>query len=93
MGVGDHQLDAGEAAALEAPKEVRPEDLGFRGAEVQADDLAPAVGVDSNGDYRRDRDDPAGRSDLEIGGIEPQVGPFAFERSRSLVRRCPCTAC
>src|SRR5512134_2766365 len=35
--------------------------------------------VDGNGDYRRDRDDPAGRSDLEIGGIEPQVGPFAFE--------------
>src|SRR5512144_1263315 len=74
VSIGDHQLDAGEAAALEAPKEVRPEHLGFRRAEVQADDLAPAVGVDGNGDYRRDRDDPPGCANLEIGGIEPQVG-------------------
>jgi hypothetical protein len=46
VGIGDHQLDAGEAASLQALKEVRPEHLGFRRAEVQADDLAPAVGVD-----------------------------------------------
>jgi hypothetical protein len=56
---------------------VRPEDLGFRRADVQADDLAPAVGVDGNGDYRRDRDDAAGRPDLEVGDVEPQVGPFS----------------
>src|SRR5512134_593470 len=62
MGVGDHQLDAGKAASLEALQEVRPEHLGLRRADVQTDDLAPAVGVDGDGNYRRDRDDKTGFS-------------------------------
>ena len=59
VSVGYYQLDADQAAALEALEEVRPEHLGFRGADVQADDLALAVGVDGDGDYCGDRDDPS----------------------------------
>ena len=35
--------------------------------------LAPALGINGDGDYRRDRDDPAGGADLQVGGIEPQI--------------------
>ena len=77
VGVGYHQLDAGEAAGLEALQEVRPEHLGLRRADVQTNDLAPAIDIDGDGDYRCDRDNPAGGADLQVGGIEPQVGPFA----------------
>jgi hypothetical protein len=60
VGVRDHQLDAAKPTGLQALQEVRPEDLRLRRADVQADDLAPAVGVDGDGDYCRDGDDPAG---------------------------------
>src|SRR3546814_2615864 len=43
VGVGDHQLDPGQAAALEPAQEVEPEGFGFRGADAHAQDLAPAV--------------------------------------------------
>ena len=48
---------------------------------MQANDLTPAIDVDRNGDYRRDRDDPATRPDLEVSSVEPQVRPFASEGS------------
>jgi hypothetical protein len=37
----------------------------------------PSVGGD--GDYGCDRDNAAALADLEVGGVEPQVGPFALE--------------
>jgi hypothetical protein len=47
--VGDDELDAAETAIGERAQEVGPEDLGFRGAGGDAQDLAPAVGVDADG--------------------------------------------
>jgi len=71
MGVGDHQLDALEAALDQAFQESRPERLGLRGANAETDNLASAFGCNRHGDYRRDRDDAAAIADLEIGGVEP----------------------
>eukprot|EP01137_Pigoraptor_chileana_P013759 Opistho-2@67633 len=81
VGIGDDQLHAGQAAAGKVLEEGRPERFGFGRADVQADDLAPALGVDGHGDYRGDTDDPPPLAHLEIGGIEPEVGPVAGKRS------------
>jgi hypothetical protein len=45
------------------------------------DDLPLALGVRRHGDYRRDRDDAATLALLEVGGIEPEIGPFAGQRT------------
>ena len=81
MGVRDHQLHALEAALDQAPQERGPEGLGLARAEVQADDLAPPLGVDRHGDYGGDGDDPAAVADLQVGRVQPQVGPLAFQRA------------
>ncbi len=81
VGVGDHQLDALQPALEQALEEGGPEGLGLARAEVQADDLAPALAVDRHGDYGGDGHDPAALPDLEVGRVQPQVGPLAFERA------------
>src|SRR5207302_7769764 len=51
-----------------------------RGADVQPDDLAPAVGVGGHGDYCRNRDDAAALALLQVSRVEPQIGPLAGQR-------------
>lgn len=80
-GVRDHQLDATQAAAEQASEEIGPEGGGFRGADMPAHDLALAIGVGGHGDYGRDTDDAPALALLEVSGIEPKIGPFAFERA------------
>ena len=77
--VGDHQLDAGEAAVLERAEEVEPEGFGLGAADLHAEHLAVAVGV--GGDDHGDRDDPSAGADLDVSGVEPEVGPVALERA------------
>jgi hypothetical protein len=67
VSVGDDQLHALQAAAGQALEEARPEDLGLGRADLETDDLAPAIGVDRHGDYGGDRDDPAAFALLEVG--------------------------
>ena len=55
--------------------------LGFRGADVHAEHLAPAVAVDADGDDHRHRDDAAVLAHLHVGGVDPQIGPVAFDRA------------
>ena len=81
VGVGDHQLDAAQAAAGELAQEVGPERLGLGGADVHAEHLAPAVGVDADRDDHRDRDDAPVLAHLHVGGVDPQIGPVAFDRA------------
>jgi hypothetical protein len=57
------------------------EGLGLGGADVQADDLAPPLGIAGDGDYGGNRDDAPALALAEIGGVEPEIGPFAGERS------------
>jgi hypothetical protein len=80
VGVRDHQLDAFEAAPDQSFEEGRPKALGFRGPDAEADDLAPPVSADRHRDYRCQRDDAAAFADLQIRGIEPEIGPLALER-------------
>ena len=80
VGIGDDQLHALQATAHQGLEEARPESLGLGGTHLQADDLAAPVRVNRHGDYRRDRDDPPALALLEIGGVEPEIGPVAVQR-------------
>ncbi|MCD6072917.1 MAG: hypothetical protein K0S42_3433 [Microvirga sp.] len=77
VGVGDDQLDALEAAAYQTAQELDPEGGGFRLAKPE--DLAAAVLVDAGGDYCRDRHDAAVLADLDVGRVQPEVGPLAVQ--------------
>ena len=96
VGVGDHQLDAAQAAPRELAQELGPEGLGLRGADIHAQHLAPAVGVDADRDDHRHRDDAAVLARLHVGGVDPQIGPVALDRpveeGLHLARRSPRTA-
>ena len=81
VSVGDHKLDPGQATTLELAQEVEPESLGFRDANVHAQDLTPAVTIDCHGDGHGNRDDAAVLADLEGGGVDPEVGSVAFHRT------------
>ncbi len=81
MGVGDHQLDAAQPAVRERTQKVGPEWLGFRCAHLHAEHVTAAVGVGADGDYGRHRDDPADLAHLQVGGVNPQVGPVALDRA------------
>jgi site-specific DNA recombinase len=78
--VRDHQLHALQPAADQPLQERRPEGFRLRRPEPEADDLASAIAVDRHSDDRRDRDDPATFANLQVGGIQPKIGPFALQR-------------
>lgn len=65
---------------MQGSQELGPEGLGFRGADTQADDLAVSLDVGSYGDYRRARYDPATLTQLQIGGVQPDIGSIARQR-------------
>ena len=49
MGIGDDELDATQAATGQLAQELRPDRLGLGGADLHAQNLAAAVGVDADG--------------------------------------------
>ena len=79
MSVRDDQLEAPPAATGELAREVGPERFGLRRADGQAEHFAPAIGVESNGDYHRDRDDPSGIADFHVGDVDPEMRPVALD--------------
>jgi hypothetical protein len=80
MGIGDHQLDAAQAASGERAKELDPERFGLTVADRHAQHFAPAVAVDADGNNDSNRDDAVIAPSFDIGGIEPDIGPLAFYR-------------
>lgn len=60
-------------------QELRPDRFGLGCADLQAQNLAPPVRVDADGDDDGDRDDRSAAPDLEVGGVDPEIGPVAFE--------------
>ena len=79
--VGDDEADAARAAIGARAQEALPEHLGLRRAGGNAEHLAAAVADDADRDHRRRRDDPTAVTDLRVGRIAPQMGPFAFDRA------------
>ena len=79
--VGDHQLHAAQPAPGPRAQELGPEGLGLRRADRHAQDLAAALVVDGHSHGHRDRDDASGLAHLHVGGVEPQIGPVALQRS------------
>lgn len=55
----------GEAAGHEVAEEGDPGRSGLPGGDLQAEDLAVALGVDAGGDHGGDLDDPAALADLQ----------------------------
>lgn len=72
--IADDKPQTGQAAGAEAAQELDPERLGLDLAEVQADHLAPGGLVDGVGDHQRLGDDAATVANLQMLGVEPQVG-------------------
>jgi hypothetical protein len=72
---------AAQRTAGELAQERGPDGLGFRGADIHAEHLAPAVGVDPDRDDDGDRHDAAVLAHFDVGGIDPQVEPVAFDRA------------
>ena len=60
MVVADEELEAAEAALLEALEEVAPVGLGFAEGDAGAKDLALAIGADAEGDEHGAVDDRGG---------------------------------
>ena len=59
MGVGDHELHAGQAAGHQPAQERQPARPVLPGSDVEAEDLAVPVGVDRGGDQGVHVDHPA----------------------------------
>ncbi len=55
--------------------EIRPDRLCLGRADFHAQDRAPSVGVEADGDDHGDRDDAATAAHLQIGGVDPQIRP------------------
>ena len=58
MRVADHQLDPAQPAARELAQELRPERLRLGRADIEAQNLAADIAVDTDGNDGGDRDDP-----------------------------------
>jgi hypothetical protein len=88
-----------QTTADQAFQEGAPEGLSLARTDVQADNLALAVGVNCHSDYRGDINDPAAFALFEVRRIQPKVhrygqSPVSGGReSRSPGHRCPCIAC
>jgi hypothetical protein len=80
MRVADGKLHADQAARDERPEELAPERLGLGGADVQADDLAPAGLVDGVGDHDALARDAAAVADLLDLGVDEQIRVAALQR-------------
>ena len=80
MGIGDDELDAAQPPARLLAQELRPDRLGLRDADLHAQHLTPSVAVDADGDDGGDRHDAPPATDLQVGGVDPQIRPVAFDR-------------
>jgi hypothetical protein len=81
VGVGDDQLHPAQAAPGEPPQEPGPEGLRLGGADLHAQDLTAAFRVGAHRDDGGRRDDAAVLANLDVGGVDPQVRPVAFDRA------------
>src|SRR3546814_9054924 len=81
MRVRGHQLHAAQAASGERAQKLDPERFRLTVADGHAEHFAPDVGVDADGDDDRDRDAVVIAPGLDVGGVEPDIGPLALDRT------------
>jgi hypothetical protein len=77
--VRDDKLYAPKAAPGETAQEVGPEHLGLRSADRHTEHFAPTVAVHTDRDGDGDRDDTPRLPHLQVGGVDPDIGPIAFD--------------
>lgn len=68
-----------KTAPGQAAQKIGPEDLGFRRADRHAEHLAPTIAVHTDRDGDGDRDDTPRLPHLQVGGVDPHVGPIALD--------------
>jgi len=76
-----HQLHTREAAAHKIAQKLGPERLGLGSPDRHAQHFAAAIGVHAHRDRHGDGDDPSPLTHLEIGRVDPEIGPFALDRT------------
>ena len=96
MFVCDDQLDPAKATVGQSTQELVPEHFGLAGLDGNAQNLAPSVyypagdcaqhnlpkgQINCDSHYGLNTDSPPGAPDLDVGGVQPEVGPFTFQRS------------
>ncbi len=80
MGIGDDELHTAHTSTREPTQELRPERLGFGSADSHAQNLAPAIGLDADGDDGNGNNATTA-PDLQIDGIDPETGSIALHGS------------
>ncbi len=81
MRITDHQLDASKTAGVKRPQKIHPEGFGLGRPDSETDNLSASIRIGGDSDYGGYRYDPTALSLLEIGGVEPDIGPFTGERA------------
>lgn len=74
MGVGDDQLDTGQAATAKVTEELGPELLGLTVADLAAEDFTVPVRAHAGGDHDGLGHDSAVDPGLAVGRVEEDVG-------------------
>ena len=67
--------------AFRTPQELGPERLRLGRSGAEPNDLAPSIGVHGHSYYGSNADDPPALADLQVGRVEPEIGPVAGERA------------
>ena len=78
--IGDREAHPVQAARLQRAQELDPERAGLDLADIQADHLPHPGLVHRVGDHHRLGNDPAVVADLDLLGVQPQVGVGALQR-------------
>jgi hypothetical protein len=82
VGIGDHQLDAGQPACHQRAQELAPEGARLGAPDIEGDHLAVSLLVDRVGDHQRlAAHPPVGIAHLLDLGVEPQVRVAALKRT------------
>ncbi len=71
--IGDDELHSGQASALQMGEELAPEHLVLAVADIQPEDLPPALAGDPGGDHDRFAGDQPAATDMQVGGIQEHV--------------------
>jgi hypothetical protein len=76
-----NKLHAAQAARCQGPQEVLPEGLCLGLARRKPENLALAFGIGPDSHYGSGRYDTPSLPAFDVGGVDPQIGPLAFNRA------------